>query len=123
METNVNVTNREERNPETTRGKPAMTPLVDIYENAEELFVLADVPGVAKENVSIDLNRDRLTLWAKRTSSNDGTPVGRDYYRVFLIPQGIDATKISAELTNGVLRIRLPKSDALRPRRIEVRGS
>lgn len=117
MNTKKELSKREEHRPEPTRERPLVAPPVDIYENAEELLVVVDVPGVTRENVTIDLNRDELTILARRP------PEGRcDYYRRFLVPEGIDADKIGAELSRGVLRVHLPKSSSLRPRRIEVRA-
>jgi HSP20 family molecular chaperone IbpA len=121
------TTSARARMPERTRERPAVAPAVDIYENQEEILLVADLPGVQRDHVSIDLEKDQLTLQARR--SWDGAPEGFaarfhgfDYYRTFLVPKGIDAEKISAELTNGVLRVHLPKSAAVKPRRIEVRA-
>jgi len=116
-----------ERMPERTRERPAVAPAVDIYENQEEILLVADLPGVQRDHVSIDLEKDQLTLQARRSweGAPDGFPArfnAFDYYRAFLVPKGIDAEKISAELTNGVLRVHLPKSAAVKPRRIDVRA-
>jgi HSP20 family molecular chaperone IbpA len=101
---------------------------VDVYENANELLVLADVPGATKDTVAVHVDKGQLTLEARREPAAHGTvleaeyrPV--DYHRVFSVPQGIDASKIEAELSAGVLRVRLPKSEALKPRRIEIKAS
>lgn len=109
--------------PERTQDRPSVAPLIDIYENNDELLLVADVPGATREGVSIDFERNQLTLTARR----DGAlgPRGRqapDYYRAFMVPSGIDAQNISAELKDGVLRVHLPKSSAVKPRRIEVRA-
>src|SRR5262245_41861417 len=126
MNTQRVVSGREERCPEQTRERPMVAPPVDIFENADELLVLADVPGAAQDTITIDLNKGQLTLTARRVEPQGGTAASRawgafDYYRTFLVPPGIDAEKIPAELSNGVLSVRLPKSAALKPRRIEVK--
>jgi HSP20 family molecular chaperone IbpA len=105
-----------------------VSPRVDVYENANELLVLADVPGATKDTVAVHVDRGQLTLEARREPVAHGSVLEAeyrpaDYHRVFTVPQGIDASKIEAELTAGVLRIRLPKSEALKPRRIEIKAS
>ncbi len=106
----------------------SVSPRVDVYENAHELLVLADVPGATKDSMTVHLDKGELTLEARRETPTHGSPVQAeyrplDYHRVFAVPQGIDASKIEAQLTAGVLRVRLPKSEALKPRRIEIKAS
>lgn len=111
-------------NSDRKRERATVAPTVDIYENAEEILLIADVPGVSKENVNIELEKDRLTLAAKRTNRwPEGMQVKfaeYDYYRAFSVPKGIDVEKIHAELTNGVLTLHLPRLAATRPRKIEI---
>jgi len=120
------MTKHEERLPERVKQRVTVAPRVDVYENANELLLVADVPGATRESVSVQLEKGQLTIEATRQGTPEGTPLAEefrpaDYARVFAIPQGIDASKIDAQLSNGVLRLRLPKSEALKPRRIEVR--
>jgi len=119
--------NNDEQLTEQTRERPLVTPPVDIYENGDELLLVADMPGVARESITIDLNKDRLTVTGRREGVIMGGGRGEatpefDYYRAFVVPNGLDAEKITAELSAGVLRVHLPKSAALKPRRIEVRA-
>lgn len=120
--------NESANQAERTREGSFIAPPVDIYENAEGLVVFADMPGVNRENVHIDMEKNQLTITARRTrGERQGQLVAGefrafDYYRAFLVPQDIDAEHIGAELKNGVLRVVLPKRTAARPRRIEVRG-
>jgi HSP20 family molecular chaperone IbpA len=127
MENSPKMTKYEERGPERVKQRFTVAPRVDVYENANELLLVADVPGANKESVSIQLDKGQVTIEATRNDDVSGSPVvaeyrPTDYVRVFAVPQGIDATKIDAQLTGGVLRLRLPKSEALKPRRIEVRS-
>ena len=127
MDASSKLTKHDERVPERVKQRVTVTPRVDVYENANELLLVADVPGATKESVSIQLDKGHVTIEAARGGPPEGSPVVEeyrpvDYARVFAIPQGIDASKIDAQLSGGVLRLRLPKSDALKPRRIEVRG-
>lgn len=108
---------------------PTIAPLVDVFENAHELLLWADVPGATPESVDVHIEKGQLTLSARRAPREPAKKESAlslehktyDYPRVFTVPSGIDATKIEAELKGGVLRVRLPKSEALKPRRIEVK--
>ena len=95
----------------------AVPPAVDIFENDDEILLRADVPGVSRDGVTVDLHNDRLTLTARRT---DAALDGPDFHRVFQVPRGIDAEKIHAQLAHGVLQVTLPKSAALKPRRVPI---
>lgn len=123
MSTDRNLTNRAESNPEKIQQRPAVPPAVDIYENAEELLVVADLPGVTQDRLAIRLEKGELTFEgrraeaAEREQSADNLP---DFRRSFVVPQGIDSEKIAAELQAGVLRIHLPKSASLKPRQIPI---
>jgi HSP20 family protein len=128
MNNNPKMTKYDERSPERVKQRFTVAPRVDVYENANELLLVADVPGATKESVSIQLEKGQLTIEASRADEVPGSPLIEEYRpadhaRVFAVPQGIDAAKIEAHLSGGVLRLRLPKSDALKPRRIEVRSN
>jgi HSP20 family protein len=108
--------------------RPVVAPPVDIYENRDELLVVADVPGARTDGITVRLDKNELYLHARREDAPAGDAVrggvrAADYTRTFVVPRGIDAEKISAQLNGGVLRIHLPKSDAVKPRKIEVRAS
>jgi HSP20 family molecular chaperone IbpA len=114
------------RTPERVSEQVTVAPFVDVYENKDELLIVADVPGATKEGVTVNFDKGQLTIEARRADAHRGTSVlaeyrPRDYYRAFTVPQGIDASRIDAQLSAGVLRLRLPKSDAAKPRRIEVK--
>jgi HSP20 family molecular chaperone IbpA len=102
------------------------TPPVDVYENKDEVLVVADVPGVPSGQVELHVENGTLTLQAKRAQDDVGSPVAREYEafdftRTFKIPAGIDTGNISAEAKNGTLLVRLPKIAAVKPRQIAVR--
>lgn len=101
-------------------------PAVDIYENDDALTLVADLPGVAAEDVSTDLRDNLLTITARmkgeRTQRN---PVYEEYaeghyLRQFRIGQQIDQARISASMKDGVLTLNLPKADAAKPRKIQI---
>ena len=121
MNTESNLRTRDEGLPEKLEQRAAFAPAVDIFENKDELLIYADLPGVAREDVSIKLEKNHLALEGRlRDFGPDEEPY--DYRRAFVVPQGIDAEKIEANLQNGVLRLRLPKQAQLKPRQIEVKA-
>ena len=111
---------------QTTPGV-VFTPSVDIFENDRELTLLADLPGVTAENLTIDLRENTLTLTGEvepfeKAHEEDilvEYEVGK-YYRQFSLSNVIDQSKIDAKLTDGVLRLILPKVEEAKPRKIEV---
>ncbi len=114
---------------ESTRNVPIFVPAVDIYEKENALVLLADMPGVAMENVEIDLNNDQLTIRGMVTLEEPkGTALLKeysvgDYYRQFTLSNVIDQGKIEATMKDGVLKLLLPKAEAARPRKITVQGA
>jgi HSP20 family molecular chaperone IbpA len=113
---------------EQTKPGIVFTPSVDIFETDRELTLLADLPGVKAENLTIDLRENILTLAGEVEpfeSANENDilieyETGK-YYRQFSLSNVIDQSKINANLTDGVLRLTLPKVEEAKPRKIEVR--
>ena len=95
------------------------TPAVDIYETADELVVLADLPGVQESALQLEVSRGVLTLEAAVEAAEDQRQYG--YYRQFKLSERIDADAGEAALKDGVLTLRLPKSAAAKPKRIAVK--
>ncbi|WP_394825624.1 Hsp20/alpha crystallin family protein [Pendulispora albinea] len=128
MSTNQGLTRQGTHAPERVQQRATVAPLVDVYENRDEVLLVADLPGAAKDSIHVHLDKGQLTIEATRAETQPpGTPVAseyqaRDYHRIFAIPQGIDGAKIAAQFADGVLCVRLPKSESLKPRRIEVRA-
>jgi HSP20 family protein len=94
----------------------AISPPVDVFENADEVLVVADLPGVPAGSIDVRVENDTVVLAAKRTSESEV-----DFARRFRIPPGIDAGGICAEAKNGTILIRFPKVAAVKPRKIVVR--
>ncbi|MEK6677105.1 MAG: Hsp20/alpha crystallin family protein [Planctomycetota bacterium] len=115
--------NRVERTPCDCR----YSPCVDIVERAEELTVIAEIPGAKNEDIDVRFENGTLTIHAKvELRQVNGTRyllseygVG-DFHRSFEVSELIDADRISAEYTNGVLTLHLPKTEAVKPRKIAV---
>jgi HSP20 family molecular chaperone IbpA len=120
------LTNRSNTRIEAVQQREVVAPAVDVYENSDELLLLVDVPGATNEGIDVQLDKGQLTILAKRSEDAPGALLTGeyrtcDYLRVFSVPQGIDPAKIDAQLGGGVLRLRLPKADSVKPRRIEVK--
>jgi HSP20 family protein len=103
-------------------------PATDIYETADELVITADLPGIKPEGLSVTVEDNVLeirgTLGAKAESPGEMLLqefATGEFYRAFQLPADFDTDKIQAALKQGVLTVRLPKSERLRPRRIEVK--
>jgi HSP20 family protein len=113
---------------EQTKPGIVFTPAVDIFETEKELTLLADMPGVKASHLSIGLNKNVLTMSGEVESpeGKDETEVIREYetgkyFREFTLSNEIDQTKIDASLKDGVLRLKLPKVEAVTPRKIAVK--
>jgi len=114
---------------EHTRGGPYYRPSVDIYELAAELVVLADVPGAKNNEIEIHFEDGSLTIHARvpNRQESQGSYLRKEYgvgdfYRTFRVSEQIDAARISAEYTAGVLTLHLPKIEAAKPRKISVKA-
>ena len=113
----------------TAYARRTVAPPVDVFENADELQIVADVPGVPADGFDLSVENGTLTLTARRKRGSDESPaLAREYDEVdfaatFRIPAGIDGGQIAAETRNGTLVVRLPKAAASKPRKVAVRSS
>jgi HSP20 family molecular chaperone IbpA len=115
---------------EQTRPGLVFTPAVDIFENDKALVLLADMPGVKAEDLTIDLRDNMLTIDGALVPFDSADEedvlieyeVGK-YYRQFSLSEVIDQEKIDAQMKNGVLRLTLPKVEKAAPRKITVQAS
>jgi len=116
-----------ESSGEMTREGAFFVPNVDIFEDENQLVLLADMPGVDKDGVDIHLEEGQLRIQGKVSGEVPGEyviseySVG-DYTRTFTLSNVIDQEKIQASMKNGVLRVVLPKSDISKPRKIAVKS-
>jgi HSP20 family protein len=102
---------------EATRARQLPLP-VDIYEGADELLLLADLPGVEPEGLSVSFEAPELRIEGRRGSGDKASV----YSRTFRVSEQLDPNGISAELNAGVLKLRLAKAAHTKPRKIEVRA-
>ena len=106
----------------------ALAPAVDIYENAQGITVQADMPGVSKDGLSIQADRNSLVIEGNAVID---VPAAMEaihadvqatrYRRSFALSGELDAERIEATLKDGVLTLRIPKRAEFRPRKVEVR--
>jgi HSP20 family protein len=103
-------------------------PPVDIYETDEAFVLKAELPGFSKEDLQIELHDNRLTLRGERKHETEAKEeqyhrreraYGR-FERAFWLPTPVDADKIQATFKDGVLELKLPKSEAAKPKRIAI---
>ncbi|HLP26671.1 MAG TPA: Hsp20/alpha crystallin family protein [Acidobacteriota bacterium] len=89
---------------------------VDLYEDKDNTYVRAELPGVKREDIAVEMIEDYLTINATR---KDGEQTF-SYSRSISIPEGVQADKVAASLENGVLTVTLPKQEQAKPRKIAV---
>jgi HSP20 family protein len=104
------------------------TPSVDIFETDNEITLLADMPGVSSDKLTIDLRENILTLTGEvapfEGANEEDVLIEYDvgkYHRQFNLSSVIDQSKIDAKLNDGVLRLTLPKVEEVKPRKIEIK--
>jgi HSP20 family protein len=114
---------------EQTRSGPVFIPTVDIFETETALTVVADIPGVKAQDLTIDLRENLLTLIGDVAplEGPDESDVFREYrtgryLRQFTLAETIDQAQIKAQLSDGVLRLTLPKVEQAKPRQIPVQA-
>ena len=116
-----------EKTEETTWAGETYEPAVDIYESEKALVLQADVPGVRRQDVEINLDHDVLTISGRVAGDEyDGLRpaysefnVG-NFFRRFSLGEAIDQAAITADMEEGVLTVTLPKKEKAKPRKIKV---
>ena len=110
---------------------PEWMPVVDIAEDDKEYLITAELPEVKKEDVKVTVENGVLTITGERKFEKEETNkkwhrVERSYgsfARTFALPDDGDAAKVNAEFKDGMLKVRIAKSEAARPKQIEVKVS
>ena len=109
------------------RQEPALLPPVDVVEDPTGITLYADMPGVPKDKLDLRVEGDQLNIEAElampvpqgMTASHVEVSRAR-YRRAFTLSKELDPEKVSAELSQGVLRVRIPKAEHAQPRKISV---
>lgn len=104
-------------------------PAVDVYEDDESIVLEAELPGMSKKDIRVNVNHGVLTIegerkFSKETKEENYHRIERSYgsfTRSFTLPSAVDVDKIQAEHRDGVLTVRLPKRPEAKPKQIEVK--
>lgn len=129
MNNAVQTSSSASRQPAALEQQPYVVPPVDVFENEQAITLLADLPGVARDQLQVRVDGDSLVLEATASTAGPenmqlvhGEAQCPNYRRQFTLSRELDATRIEAQLRNGVLRLTIPKAEEARPRRITVQG-
>jgi HSP20 family protein len=101
-------------------------PPVDVWETGDELVIELDAPGCLPENLAAEVVDNQLVVSGERTQTDGASRRYRSerwqgrFVRTFLVPPGVDNSSIKAEYVAGVLRLRVPKPEEAKPRRITI---
>ncbi len=106
----------------------SLVPPVDIFEGSENVTLIADLPGTGKDDLELQIDGDTLQILGKTKKSSDPHLIKhytefpeKNFYRAFTIGEEIDKDNIAATMNNGVLKLILPKSEKIRPKKIEIK--
>ena len=123
----MNAVTQTRDNTTPSRNEPALWPPVDVIEDTTGITLYADLPGVPRDKLNLRVDGDTLAIEAELALA---VPQGMEashaevnlarYRRAFALSKELDADKVSAELTQGVLRVRIPKAPHAQPRKIAV---
>jgi len=113
---------------QTPRDEATLLPPVDVIEDAAGITLYADLPGVPRDKLELQVESDTLTISGEIDvdmpggieSSHAEVSLPR-YRRVFTLSKELDASKVSAEFNQGVLKLSIPKAEHLQPRKIDVK--
>ena len=127
-QTQVPVAQYQQPVSEELYGLQTVIPPVDIVEHKDFIRLIADIPGVKKEQLDIHVENGMLTVYASGKEHKPADRVYREfqpvnYYRQFNVSDRIKTESISAELKSGVLTLTLQKQEEAKPKKIEVKAS
>ncbi|HSP87327.1 MAG TPA: Hsp20/alpha crystallin family protein [Ignavibacteriaceae bacterium] len=124
----VKVKDKDQNWDEILETESVVAPFVDIYETEEDFVLMANMPGVSRDDVKIKLEEGSLSIFGK---INYDTMIKRkyilneneigNYFRKFRISNSVDEAKIEAQFENGQLIMKLPKHDRIKPRTITIK--
>jgi HSP20 family protein len=123
---NMNTTVRENRDTERRASEQFVAPTASVTEDSDGYTLQVEMPGVNKEGLEISFENNELTLVGRRSlPSIEGTLIHResrreDFRRAFELDPSIDTNKISARIDQGIVTLKLPKAEQVKPRKIAV---
>jgi len=122
----MNTLVRENRNATEQRSEQFVTPAASVIEDGDVYLLSVEMPGVKKEGLEVSVENNELRIIGRRSLPEiNGTLVHREsrtenFRRVFELDPSIDPSKISAHIEQGILTLRLPKAEQVKPRKITV---
>ena len=122
----MNTAVRENRDTEARKAEQFIAPRASVVENGEGYILQVEMPGMNKEGLEIAMEDNELTIIGRRSLATvDGTLIHQEsrrenFRRAFEIDPSIDTDKISAQIDQGILTLKLPKSERVKPRKIAV---
>jgi HSP20 family molecular chaperone IbpA len=121
------VATRQPQQQRPQQQQQYVVPPVDVFENENAITLLADLPGVARDQLHVRVDGENLVLEATASTSTPenmelvyGEAQSASYRRQFTLSRELDASRIEAQLRDGVLRLTIPKAEEARPRKIQV---
>jgi HSP20 family protein len=127
----VSVVQREANTPASLRQQEierAVIPYADIYETADSYVLMLDLPGATKDGIHVSIEKDALIVNAEVPAHHAGNATllrnelrGASYYRAFNIGEGVDTANVDAQFEEGVLTLKLFKTERLRPKEIKIK--
>ena len=129
MTTLANAENRAVKtNNARANERGYLVPQVNIVETKDSLILEAEMPGVSKDGLEVLLEGNELTIAGRRQTGVPGAELvyresnPRDFRREFVLDPSIDTSKLSATIEQGMLTVTLPKTEKVKPRKIQVTG-
>jgi HSP20 family protein len=102
-------------------------PLINVFHDGEDFVLVAELPGVNKENLDVQVRGDTLRIQGKKTISYDSDAsvhrrerAAGEFDRTLTLPAEVDAAKVTAEYRDGVLTLRLPRAESAKPRNVTI---
>jgi HSP20 family molecular chaperone IbpA len=124
----MNNVNTRKKNGNNGRTEAVLSPPVDVIEDTAGITLYADLPGVPKERLSLQVEADSLTIEGELALDTPQDLEARHvevevprYRRTFSLSKELDSDKIAAEFSNGVLKLRIPKAAHAQPRKVEIK--
>ena len=122
------ILNMQQQTSEVEEPGGTWTPVVDIFELADNVVIRAEVAGLDKDDVDISVDNNTLTIRGERKREAGFDQKGAfhlerafgRFTRSFILPETVDSTRISASYRNGVLELTIPKIELAKPRKIEI---
>lgn len=128
MSESKEITKRTEDMVEKRKDLITVAPVVDIFENDDEILLHADMPGVTKDHIIVNVDNGRLEISGSRFLQPQGAEHWLEFgdvefRRVFSVPQTIDVSKVNADFRDGTLKLHLPKAESAKPRTIDIKSA